>query len=535
MTPDTMTRDTPAPGLATGDDPPALPVQGELALGGALAAPAPGRAAAAGRDRATPGPAAGQARAAQAAEPFLPQETIRRKRQGESLDAQAIGAFVGGIAQRTVSEAQMAALAMAVCWRGMTTSECVALTLAIRDSGQQLEWRRQHLNGPVVDKHSTGGVGDSVSLMLGPMLAACGCYVPMISGRGLGHTGGTLDKLESIPGYTVQPALAQMRRVVREAGVAIVGAGARLAPADARLYAVRDVTATVESVPLITASILSKKLAAGLQTLVLDVKYGNGAFMPGIAKALALARSLVDVGCGAGLPTLAVLTDMNEPLGPCAGNALEIRLVLDYLAGGTRPARLHEVVLALGAALLVQAGVAADEAAAQQRLTRALDSGQAAERFASMVAGLGGPARLFEQPQRFLAAAPVRRPVPVPAAACAAGLTHVHGIDTRALGLVVVQLGGGRTRAADPVDPAVGLADLLPLGAAIDADAPLAWVHAATPDAADAAVAAVQAAYRLGAGAPRLRGVVAGRVTATQSPQIDEEPEAAAGAQGTLP
>jgi thymidine phosphorylase len=419
MTPDTMTRDTPAPGLATGADPPALPVQGELALGGALAAPAPGRAAAAGRDRAIPGPAAGQTRAAQAAVPFLPQETIRRKRQGESLDAQAIGAFVGGIAQRTVSEAQMAALAMAVCWRGMTTSECVALTLAMRDSGQHLEWRRQHLNGPVVDKHSTGGVGDSVSLMLGPMLAACGCYVPMISGRGLGHTGGTLDKLESIPGYTVQPALAQMRRVVREAGVAIVGAGARLAPADARLYAVRDVTATVESVPLITASILSKKLAAGLQALVLDVKYGNGAFMPGIAKALALARSLVDVGCGAGLPTLAVLTDMNEPLGPCAGNALEIRLVLDYLAGGTRPARLHEVVLALGAA--------------------------------------------------------------------------------------------------------------------IDADAPLAWVHAATPEAADAAAAAVQAAYRLGAGAPRLRGVVAGRVTATQSPQIDEEPEAAAGAQGTLP
>ena len=413
----------------------------------------------------------------------------------------------------------------------MATDECVALTLAMRDSGRLLDWQRLHLPGPVVDKHSTGGVGDTVSLMLGPMLAACGCFVPMVSGRGLGHTGGTLDKLEAIPGYTVRPALAQLRRVVREAGVAIVGAGPGLAPADARLYAVRSLTATVESVPLITASILSKKLAAGLQSLVLDVKYGSGAFMPGIAKALVLARSLVDVGCGAGLPTQALLTDMNEPLAPCAGNALEVQAALDYLAGRHRPARLHEVVLALGTVLLVQAGVAADGAEARQRLLQVLEGGQAAEHFARMVAGLGGPAKLLEHPGRHLAAAPVRRPVPWPEAARADGLTHVQAIDTRALGLVVLQLGGGRQRGGDPIDPAVGLSGLAPLGAEMGADAPLAWVHAASEDAADAAVAAVQAAYRLGNSsadtAPRLRPVVAGRVTQAGTPDLADEPQAA--------
>ncbi len=459
---------------------------------------------------------------------FVPQETIRRKRLGERLGTEALAAFVQGIKRRTVSDAQAAAFAMAVCWRGMATDECVALTLAMRDSGRLLDWQRLRLPGPVVDKHSTGGVGDAVSLMLGPMLAACGCFVPMISGRGLGHTGGTLDKLEAIPGYTVRPAAAVLRRVVGDAGVAIVGAGPGLAPADARLYTVRSLTATVESVPLITASILSKKLAAGLQSLVLDVKYGSGAFMPGIAKALVLARSLVDVGCGAGLPTQALLTDMNEPLAPSAGNALEVQVTLDYLAGRSRPARLHEVVLALGAALLVQAGAAADDAEARQRLLQALDSGQAAERFARMVAGLGGPADLLEQPERHLAAAPVRRPVPWPEGARDQGLSHVQAVDTRALGLVVQQLGGGRLRGGDPIDPAVGLSGLAPLGAVLDADAPLAWVHAANADAADAAVAAVQAAYRLADTAPRQRPVVAGRVTLGGSPDLAEEPQPAA-------
>jgi len=412
---------------------------------------------------------------------FVPQETIRRKRLGERLGAEALAAFVQGIKRRSVSDAQAAAFAMAVCWRGMATDECVALTLAMRDSGRLLDWQRQRLPGPVV------------------------------------------DKLEASPGYTVRPAMAQLRRVVREAGVAIVGAGPGLAPADARLYAVRNLTATVESVPLITASILSKKLAAGLQSLVLDVKYGSGAFMPGIAKALVLARSLVDVGCGAGLPTQALLTDMNEPLAPCAGNALEVQVTLDYLAGRSRPARLHEVVLALGAALLVQAGVAADDAEARQRLLHVLEGGQAAERFARMVAGLGGPAGLLEHPARHLAAAPVRRPVPRPQAACDQGLVHVQAIDTRALGLVVQQLGGGRLQGGDPIDPAVGLSGLAPLGAVMDDDTPLAWVHAASAEAADAAVAAVQAAYRLADTVPRLRPVVAGRVTLGGSPDLAEE------------
>jgi thymidine phosphorylase len=455
----------------------------------------------------------------------LPQETIRRKRDGLALPADEIARFVQGIARGEVGEAQMAAFAMAVRLRGMDRAETVALTEAMRDSGPCLDWRADALGGPVVDKHSTGGVGDSVSLLLGPLLAACGCHVPMISGRGLGHTGGTLDKLESIPGYTVLPEPARMRRVVREAGVAIVGAGSGLVPADQRLYAVRDVTATIDSVPLITASILSKKLAAGLQALVLDVKFGNGAFLPEPDAAEALARSLVAVGCGAGLPTVALLTDMDQPLAPAAGNALELRHVLALLreGSGTVPgsaaapaacapadARYREVTLALGSSLLCQAGLAADGAEARRRLARAWDSGAAAERFARMVAGLGGPADLLERPDRHLARAPVVRDVPVPAGA--RGLAHVTGIDTRALGWAVVALGGGRRQPGERIDPSVGLDGLAPLGPRSDPDAPLATVHAASDAAAEAAVAAVQAAYRLGDAAPTIGPVVLRRI-----------------------
>ena len=424
---------------------------------------------------------------------FLPQETIRRQRDGKPLGADEIAAFIDGIACGRIGDAQCAAFAMAVCWCGMSTADCVVLTLAMRDSGDCLSWADHGLHGPVVDKHSSGGIGDTVSLVLGPLLAACGCHVPMISGRGLGHTGGTLDKLEAIPGYTVQPSMPLFQQTVREVGVAIVGAGARLVPADRRLYAIRDITATINSVPLITASILSKKLAAGLGALVLDVKLGNGAFMPDEAAARALATSLVEVGCGAGLPTLALLTDMNQPLAPCAGNALEVRLAIEVLAGAARPERLLEVTFALGAALLVQAGVAANAADARQRLQRALDSGAAAERFARMAAALGGPADLLERAAQHLAAAPVQRVVAAPAEARG---KLVDGIDTRELGLAVIRLGGGRTQADARIDPAVGLAELLPLGAAADAGAPLAIVHAACDAAADAAAAAVQAAYR---------------------------------------
>jgi thymidine phosphorylase len=427
----------------------------------------------------------------------LPQETIRRKRDGLALGSAEIRAFVDGIAHGRVADAQSAAFAMAVCWRGMNRHECVALTLAMRDSGQCLRWPA--LPGPVLDKHSTGGVGDTVSLVLGPLLAACGGFVPMISGRGLGHTGGTLDKLEAIPGYTLRPQLAQLRRVVRTAGIAIVGAGARLAPADRRLYAVRDITATIDSVPLITASILSKKLAAGLGSLVLDVKFGNGAFMPDLDRASALARSLVEVGNGAGLPTRALLTDMNQPLASAAGNALEVHLAVDLLTGRARQARLRDVVLALGAVALCQAGLADTAHAARQRLQQALDSGAGAERFARMVAGLGGPADLIEQPARYLARAPVQRAVHA-----AVPERHVAAVDTRALGLVVLQLGGGRHHAQAHIDPAVGLSDLAPLGAELADDMPLAVVHAANEAAAEQAATAVRAAYVLAEQAPPL-------------------------------
>ncbi|MCW7542054.1 thymidine phosphorylase [Aquabacterium sp. A7-Y] len=457
---------------------------------------------------------------------FLPQEVIRRKRDGAVLGPSEIGAFVAGVADGSISEAQMAAFAMAVCCRGMSRDEAVALTLAMRDSGERLRWEAEGLPGPVVDKHSTGGVGDSVSLMLGPMLAACGCYVPMISGRGLGHTGGTLDKLEAIPGYRSQVSVAQLRRVVRDAGVAIVGAGDRLAPADRRLYAVRDVTATVESVPLITASILAKKLAAGLQALVLDVKFGSGAFMQDGAAARTLAQHLVEVGEGAGLPTRALLTDMDQPLAPSAGNALELRLTLDYLAGRCRPARLDEVVLALGATLLQQCGRAAGTAEAQALLRRALDSGQAAERFARMVAGLGGPNDLFDRSQRYLTAAPLVRPVPVPPEVRAAGLSCLAGVDTRALGLVVVQLGGGRRRGGDRIDPSVGLSAIAPVGTALPPGTPVACVHAASEAAADAAVAAVQAACRWSepGSRPPAGPVVAATIAVGSDTPVSEEP-----------
>ena len=336
---------------------------------------------------------------------FLPQEIIRKKRDGIELSQADIVAFIQGVTAGKVTDAQIAALAMAVFFNDMSVSERIALTLAMRDSGQVIAWHSLNLPGPVVDKHSTGGVGDLTSLLLGPMVAACGGFVPMISGRGLGHTGGTLDKLEAIPGYRIAPEIDTFRRLVCAAGVAIIGPTAQLAPADKRIYAVRDVTATVESVAMITASILSKKLSAGLDALVMDVKFGSGAVMPTFDKSVELAESIVNVGNGAGVKTAALLTAMNQSLAPCAGNAVEIRCAIDYLTGKQRPGRLHEVTMALSARMLLLAGLARDEAEARVRLQHALDSGQAAERFARMVAGLGGPADLLEAPDRYLARA----------------------------------------------------------------------------------------------------------------------------------
>jgi thymidine phosphorylase len=422
---------------------------------------------------------------------FLPQEIVRKKRDGGALTREEIQFFVGGIPDGRTTEGQIAALAMAVYFNDMNMDERVAFTLAMRDSGLVMEWKSLNLPGPVVDKHSTGGVGDVVSLMLGPMVAACGGYVPMISGRGLGHTGGTLDKFDAIPGYSTVPDPDLFKKVVKDVGVAIIGQTAQLAPADKRFYSIRDTTATVESVAMITGSILSKKLAAGLDALVMDVKAGSGAFMPTYDKSVELAESIVQVGNGAGTKTSAILTGMNESLCPAAGNAVEVRVAIDYLTGKSRPKRLHEVTMALCAEMLVISGLAATSEEAHARLQRALDSGEAAERFARMVTALGGPADLMENPDAHLARAPIVVPVPALEAGYAAAT------DCRGLGLAVVGLGGGRIRPQDAIDYAVGLTGLAELGDRIEVGQPLGMVHARTQDAAERAVREVQAAYRI--------------------------------------
>lgn len=429
---------------------------------------------------------------------MLPQEFIRIKRDGGQLAEADIREFIAGVTADRVSEGQIAAFTMATYFNGMTRAEAVALTMAMRDSGRVLDWKALNLNGPVVDKHSTGGVGDVVSLMLGPMLAACGCYVPMISGRGLGHTGGTLDKLDSIPGYQTNISIEKFQSVVRDVGVAIIGQTAELAPADKRIYATRDVTATVESVALITASILSKKLAAGLDALVMDVKVGSGAFMPTLEKSRQLANSIVEVGSGAGMTTTALLTDMNESLAPCAGNAIEVQCAIDYLTGKSRPARLHEVTMALCVELLASSGQFEDKMAGNARLERSLSDGSAAEIFQKMVAALGGPTDLVEQPDRYLHAAPVVMPVLAPADGT------VLAFDTRKLGLAVVSLGGGRQRASDVINPAVGLSEIVALGSEVKRGDLLMNIEAASLDAAERACASVMDAITFSDAVPAL-------------------------------
>ncbi len=428
---------------------------------------------------------------------MLASEVIRRKRDGRALTTEEIGFLVSGITDGSLSDAQVGALAMAMFLRGMETDERVALTSAMTRSGEVLQW---NLDRPVLDKHSTGGVGDKVSLMLAPIVAACGGAVPMISGRGLGHTGGTLDKLDSVPGYVSTPDVERLRKVVADVGCAIVGQTAEVAPADRRLYAIRDATGTVESLPLIVASILSKKLAAGLDALVMDVKFGSGAFMAAREDADDLARALVEVAGGAGLPTVALLTDMDEVLGTTAGNAVEVREAIDYLTG-TREPRLHEVTISLAASLIEQGGLAEDGRAAAEQ---ALESGAAAERFAAMVAALGGPADFVEKPD--LPTAPVTR------AAAPERPGTVTAMDCRAVGLVVTGLGGNRRREDDVIDPAVGLTEVAPVGAEVGPDRPLAIVHAATDAAAEEAAAALRAAVTVGDEPPAARPVIAGRI-----------------------
>lgn len=419
---------------------------------------------------------------------------IRCKREGQRLDAGQLQAIAQGIGSGGWSEAQVAAFAMAVAWRGMRADECREFTLALRDSGQRLRW--DHLHGPVLDKHSTGGVGDCVSLLLAPLLAACGGYVPMISGRGLGHTGGTLDKLESLPGYDVNPSPERLRQVVAEVGCAIVGQSDDLVPADRRLYAVRDVTATVDVPDLIVASILSKKLAGGAEALVLDVKTGSGAQLPDLAAAIALSDRMLAVAEGSGMKVRVALSDMGQVLGREAGNALEVRAVLDLLRGRGGCPRLRDLTLALGSELLHMGGLARDSAEADRRLRQALDSGAAAERFARMVAALGGPTDVLERPEAYLPQAPVQRAV------LASADGYVATLDVRALGQVVVELGGGRKHPGQALDHAVGLAAVVGRGSRIEPGQPLAIVHARCEADAQIAVDAVRQAFTIGDAAP---------------------------------
>jgi thymidine phosphorylase len=420
---------------------------------------------------------------------MLPQEVIRQKRDGRALTAAQIGDFVRAIPGGKVSEGQVAAFCMAVLLRGMSMDERIALTDAMAKSGTVMTW---DLPGPVLDKHSTGGIGDKVSLMLAPIVAACGGYVPMLSGRGLGHTGGTLDKMDSIPGYVSQPDRELFKRVVSDVGCAIIGATPDLAPADRIMYAVRDVTGTVESIDLITTSILSKKLAAGLDALVMDVKFGTGAFMQDYKDAKALADSIVTVANGAGMKTTGLMTDMNQPLGTTAGNALEVAEAVAYLTSPNRESRLHAVTVALTAELLVLGKLAKNTAAAEKMIDAALDSGKAAEYFARMASALGGPKDFVEQPQKYLGSAAVLRDIYPERSG------RLTRVDARAIGIAIVEIGGGRAKPSDAIDHAVGLTRIAPLGAEVGQGAlPLATVHARNETDADRMVLSLRKACRL--------------------------------------
>jgi thymidine phosphorylase len=402
---------------------------------------------------------------------------VTKRDRGELADDQidwVVDAYTRGV----VADEQMSALAMAILLNGMTRREISRWTQAMISSGERMDF--SSLSRPTADKHSTGGVGDKVSLILAPLMAACGAAVPMIAGRGLGHTGGTIDKLEAIPGYDTEPPLDRFRRVVRDAGCAIIGQTEALAPADRRLYAIRDVTATVESLPLITASILSKKLAAGLQGLVMDIKAGNGAFMRDRDSARALAQSIVEVAAGAGLPARALLSDMNQVLGASAGNALEVAEAVEMLKGAEGDRRLREVTLALCGELLALGGLAESPTAGAEFAETALAEGQAAEAFQRMVAGLGGPKDFLERADAYLAQAPVVRPLP------ARRSGYVRAQATREIGLAVMQLDGGRRRTGEEIDHRVGLSEIAAIGERVDDQRPLALIHAADATQAEA-------------------------------------------------
>lgn len=437
---------------------------------------------------------------------MFPQEIIRKKRNGQKLSSDEISFFIKGVTDGSIADSQTAALTMAIFLNGLDEKETISLTLSMRDSGDVLDW--SGLNGPAVDKHSSGGVGDKVSLMLAPMIAACGGYVPMISGRGLGHTGGTLDKFDSIPGYQTVPTNELFRKTVAETGCAIIGQTGNLAPADKKIYAIRDVCGTVESIPLITASILSKKLAAGLNCLVMDLKCGNGAFMDNQEDARALARSIVSVANGAGTKTNAVLTDMNQVLGHNVGNALEVAEAVDYLKGINIDPRLHKINMELCAELLVSAGLAETAVQAAEKLRKALDSGQALEIFARMITALGGPADFCDNPQKYLPAAKIVRPVFAPTAG------YVSAMATRNIGMSVIGLKGGRIHPDQKLDYATGFSSFCQIGSYVDEQTPLAFIHAQTEDDYARAAADLTAAISLSPEKPSPHPEIIEKITA---------------------
>ena len=400
---------------------------------------------------------------------MLFKELILKKRLGKELTKNEINWFISNLTSNHLSEGQIASLAMAICLKGMTFEERVQLTLAMKNSGKTLSW---DLPGPIIDKHSTGGVGDTVSLILAPVLAACGAYVPMISGRGLGHTGGTLDKFDSIPGYNTSPNEEVLRRVVSKVGCAIIGQTNELAPADKRLYAIRDVTGTVESIDLITASILSKKLAAGLEGLVIDVKCGNGAFMQDFNEASTLAKSLVTVSNESGCKTTALVTDMNQPLSQSIGNSLEVLAAIDILNGSSKDYRLLEVTNSLGVSILCSSNICKNKKEAQLLISSVLSSGKAAEKFSQMISELGGANDFFEKPKNYLTPSNIQKNI------CCKQSGYVKKINTKNLGNILILLGGGRQKVEDNIDFSVGMKLLIELDTYVEKNQPICTLYA---------------------------------------------------------
>lgn len=425
---------------------------------------------------------------------MLPQELIRKKRDKKELTAEEISFFIKGVTDKSIADCQTAALTMAIYLNGFSKNETTALTMSMRDSGDVLKW--DDINGPIVDKHSSGGVGDKISLMLAPMLASCGAFVPMISGRGLGHTGGTLDKFDSIPGYQTCPTNELFRKTVKEVGCAIIGQTGNLAPADKKIYSLRDVCATVESIPLITASILSKKLAAGLDCLIMDLKCGNGAFMSNIEDARELAKSIVNVANHAGTRTKALLTDMNQVLGTTAGNAVEMQEAVDYLKNINVDSRLHAITMDLCANLLVQAKLFHNTDEAKVQLQQNIDNGKALDIFAKMVSSLGGPTDFVENTEKYLPQSPLKLPV------FANTPGYVNAMNTRNIGLSIIELKGGRVTPEQKIDYSTGYSGFCQIGDYVDEQTPLAFVHAANEEDYEKAAKSLQNNIIIGEKAP---------------------------------